>query len=157
MVMGAGILIQQVENNVFVPRIMGDSLNLHPVIVMIGAHLMQKSLAGILGVMLSAPILATRQIWCSTLGIRCSIYHLSPPAFSSARLPPFLQRVFRAWRAFWSAKPFKNHSKSRIFNMSDVPMTVLQETENYSVWQAKEPDGEITYHIELGSDTALFC
>jgi hypothetical protein len=40
--------------------------------------------------------------------------------------------------------------------MSDVPMTVLQETENYSVWQAKEPDGEITYHIELGQVTLHF-
>ena len=32
----------------------------------------------------------------------------------------------------------------------------LAETENYLVWQAEEPDGEITYHIELNNVTLHF-
>lgn len=32
----------------------------------------------------------------------------------------------------------------------------LAETENYIVWRAEEPDGETTYHVELGSFTCHF-
>lgn len=33
---------------------------------------------------------------------------------------------------------------------------MLAETEDFSVWSAKEPDGEITYHLELGQVTVHF-
>jgi hypothetical protein len=29
----------------------------------------------------------------------------------------------------------------------------LAETKNFEVWRAEEPDGEITYHLELGIAT----
>jgi hypothetical protein len=32
----------------------------------------------------------------------------------------------------------------------------LAETDNYMVWQAEEPDGETTYHIELNNVTLHF-
>lgn len=32
----------------------------------------------------------------------------------------------------------------------------LAETENYLVWKAEEPDGETTYHVELGNVTVHF-
>lgn len=32
----------------------------------------------------------------------------------------------------------------------------LAETENYLVWQADEPDGETTYHVELNNITLHF-
>jgi hypothetical protein len=32
----------------------------------------------------------------------------------------------------------------------------LAETENYLVWKADEPDGETTYHVELGNLTIHF-
>ncbi len=57
-VMGAMIVIQQIENNFLVPRIVGDALDLHPLLVLI-AVLMGTSLAGILGAVLAAPVLAT--------------------------------------------------------------------------------------------------
>jgi len=34
--------------------------------------------------------------------------------------------------------------------------TTLAETSNYMLWKAEEPDGEITYHIELGNVTLHF-
>ena len=51
-------LIQGLENNILVPRIVGDALDLHPLIVMISV-LMGASLAGILGAVLAAPVVAT--------------------------------------------------------------------------------------------------
>jgi len=61
LVAGLYILIQQVENNVLVPRIMGYSLDLHPLVVLIGA-LMGASVAGVLGILLAAPTLATLRV-----------------------------------------------------------------------------------------------
>ena len=58
LVLGVMFLIQQVENNLLVPRIVGSALNLHPLEVMISV-LMGASLAGILGAILAAPVLAT--------------------------------------------------------------------------------------------------
>jgi len=55
-------LIQQVENNVLVPRIIGHSLNLHPILVLLGA-LAGGSLAGVLGLLLAAPSVATSRLW----------------------------------------------------------------------------------------------
>ena len=35
-------------------------------------------------------------------------------------------------------------------------METLAETENYVAWQAEEPDGETTYHVELNNVTVHF-
>ncbi|WP_299024868.1 hypothetical protein [uncultured Thermanaerothrix sp.] len=32
----------------------------------------------------------------------------------------------------------------------------IAETENYMAWRAEEPDGEMTYHLELGNFTVHF-
>ncbi len=32
----------------------------------------------------------------------------------------------------------------------------IAETDNYIVWKAEEPDGETTYHVELGTVTLHF-
>ena len=37
--------------------------------------------------------------------------------------------------------------------MDEPIIASLAETENYEVWQAEEPDGEITFHLELGIAT----
>jgi hypothetical protein len=41
-------------------------------------------------------------------------------------------------------------------NALEPETKTLAETENYLVWQADEPDGEVTYHIELNSITVHF-
>jgi len=61
LVIGLYVVIQQLENNVLVPRIIGRSLNLHPLVVIIGA-IAGASLAGILGIFLAAPILASLRV-----------------------------------------------------------------------------------------------
>jgi predicted PurR-regulated permease PerM len=54
-------LIQQFESVILVPRVMGGSLNLHPVVVIL-ALLIGASVGGALGVILAAPFTATARI-----------------------------------------------------------------------------------------------
>lgn len=53
--------LQQLENNFLVPRILGQSLNLHPLVVLTAA-LIGAELGGILGILLAAPIIATLRV-----------------------------------------------------------------------------------------------
>jgi len=61
LVIGLYVVIQQLENNILVPRIIGRSLNLHPLVVIIGV-IAGASLAGILGMFVAAPFLATLRV-----------------------------------------------------------------------------------------------
>jgi len=57
-VLAAGLILQQIEGNWLNPRVMGEAIGLHPMLVMIGA-LMGGILGGVLGIMLAAPVMAT--------------------------------------------------------------------------------------------------
>ncbi len=57
----AMIVVQQIENTLLVPRIVGKALNLHPLLVMVSV-IMGASLAGLLGAILAAPIVASIRI-----------------------------------------------------------------------------------------------
>lgn len=52
------VLIQQLENNLIVPKVLGDALDFPPVVVVIGV-LVGFSVAGILGSLLAIPFMAT--------------------------------------------------------------------------------------------------
>jgi predicted PurR-regulated permease PerM len=58
LVVVAIVVLDQTIDYVLLPRIMGSSLNLHPVLILIGA-IVGASLAGIIGLLLSAPATAT--------------------------------------------------------------------------------------------------
>lgn len=60
-IVGIYFLIQQVENSVIVPRVIGDSVNLHPVVIICGV-LVGFSVAGVLGAFLAAPIVASMRV-----------------------------------------------------------------------------------------------
>lgn len=55
------IIVQQVENNFLVPRIVGGALDLHPIVVIVSVF-MGASLAGVLGAILAAPIVASLKV-----------------------------------------------------------------------------------------------
>ena len=55
-------VIQQIENTILVPRIVGDALDLHALVVLIGV-LMGTSLMGLLGAVLAAPVIATLKLF----------------------------------------------------------------------------------------------
>ncbi len=61
LVAGVYWVIQLIENNLLVPRILGRTLDLHPLSVLI-AVLAGSQMAGILGILLAAPALATLRI-----------------------------------------------------------------------------------------------
>ncbi|NPV09406.1 MAG: AI-2E family transporter [Anaerolineae bacterium] len=61
LVAGIYVLIQQVENNYLVPRIIGGSVRLHPLVVLVGA-IAGARMAGILGIFLAAPVLASARV-----------------------------------------------------------------------------------------------
>ena len=56
-VAGAFLVIQQVENLVLVPRISGESVKLHPALVMV-ALVIGNELAGLLGMLVAVPVTA---------------------------------------------------------------------------------------------------
>lgn len=41
-------------------------------------------------------------------------------------------------------------------NGSGSTTSLMAETENYSAWLSQEPDGEVSYHLELGQATLHF-
>lgn len=42
------------------------------------------------------------------------------------------------------------------YDEQDFDTEVIAETEGYLAWQADEPDGESTYHLELNNITVHF-
>jgi predicted PurR-regulated permease PerM len=57
-VIGLYVAVQQLENTVIVPRVLGDAVELHPLVVMVGV-VVGASVAGILGALLAAPVIAS--------------------------------------------------------------------------------------------------
>ena len=53
----AAVIIQQTENIFLVPHIMGNALELHPVVVLIGIMVLSSRM-GILGAVFAAPMIA---------------------------------------------------------------------------------------------------
>ncbi len=103
------VIIQQVENNILVPRIIGHSLNLHPLVVLLAA-VSGGILAGVLGLLLAAPTVATLRVWLGYV-YRKTVGMDTPPAPVLAPLAPapptrgrewiinLLNRLRRHWRA----------------------------------------------------------
>ena len=57
-----GILIQQVENYVFVPKVMEKSAGIHPIVTLL-ALIVGFKMAGIVGAILSVPVVITTQVF----------------------------------------------------------------------------------------------
>jgi predicted PurR-regulated permease PerM len=106
-VAGASILIQQIENNILVPRIIGHSLDLNPLVVVL-ALLVAGKLAGIVGLLLAAPAVATLKLivgylYWKTVGVQAAIPQV-PVAPAPAR-PGLLRRMWGRLRSGGAAKP----------------------------------------------------
>ena len=76
LIIGIFFLIQQVENLILVPRIMGESLDLHPLVVFI-AVLAGGILAGFFGVLLASPVVATLRL--GTGYLYSKVVEVKPP------------------------------------------------------------------------------
>jgi predicted PurR-regulated permease PerM len=85
LVTGLYLVIQQIEGNLLVPRILGRSLNLHPLVVLIGI-IVGGNVAGILGMLLAAPVLATLRIVSRYIFYR--LYDRDPFAEPEVKVQP---------------------------------------------------------------------
>lgn len=85
-------IIQQLENYILVPRIIGDGVNLHPIVVLCGVAI-GFNVAGILGALFAAPVIATVRI----LGGYIHAKLLDYPVYiqTTARPPNRRPRIFR--------------------------------------------------------------
>jgi predicted PurR-regulated permease PerM len=76
-------IIQQLENYILVPRIIGRGVNLHPIVVLCGVAI-GFNLFGILGALFAAPVIASLRV----LGGYIHAKLLDYPPFQSHPLPP---------------------------------------------------------------------
>lgn len=84
---GIYFIIQQLENNVVVPRVIGDSVNLHPVVVICGV-VVGFSVGNILGAFLAAPLIASLRVVGGYIHAKLLDY----PPFQDGRFPTRNQR-----------------------------------------------------------------
>jgi predicted PurR-regulated permease PerM len=61
-VLGAFLVIQQIENTILIPGILGFSLKMRPLTVLLAA-MAGGSLAGVVGVLLAQPVAAMLRVW----------------------------------------------------------------------------------------------
>ena len=96
---GVYALIQQAENNILVPRIIGQSVNLHPLVVLVGV-IVGATQAGILGAFLAAPVLATVRVVAGYIYAKLLDLPPFPVYFLTAVAPPptWRQRLAQVWQ-----------------------------------------------------------
>jgi len=80
-------IIQQLENSIIVPRVIGSSVNLHPIVVICGVAI-GFNVAGIGGAFLAAPVIASFRVLGGYLHAKLLDY----PPFQGMRLPPMRSR-----------------------------------------------------------------
>ncbi len=159
LVLGVYVGIQQIENYVLIPRIMGHNLNLHPIVVLL-AIIAGGSLAGILGVLLAAPMVATLRVLTIYVYSRLTDQDpfpekeaQKPRAWLGKRLLNYLRR--HLWARQWVIRPALPSDKAgveaicaRIWEGHDYVPQVWEE------WLA-DPHGELTVVERKGRLVAL--
>jgi len=94
------IVLQEISDNILVPRILGSSLHLHPVAILVFALIM-ANLAGLVGLLLSAPTLATLRLFGRY--IYCKLFDLNPWPDPQPIPHPAPERTWARWvRRRWT-------------------------------------------------------
>lgn len=96
------VLLDQAIDYLVIPRLIGQSLNLHPVVILVGA-IVGASLAGVLGLLLSAPSMATLLLLSRYIGRKLQdqspwdppIDALQGASRPSIRIPQLRRRLVR--------------------------------------------------------------
>ncbi len=92
-VLGAYILIQQLENNLIVPKILGDAVELHPLFVMVGV-VVGATAAGLLGALVAAPTIASARVLLAYAHAKILQQDPFPPVPANPAPPPaFMERL----------------------------------------------------------------
>jgi predicted PurR-regulated permease PerM len=102
LVIGLSFVLDQIFDNLIAPRIMGDTLGIHPAAVLIVA-ILATNFIGIVGLVLAAPVLATLRLMGQYI-IR-KLFDLDPwpePEISARpQAPSILKRGYRRLQAWW--------------------------------------------------------
>lgn len=106
LIIGIFFLIQQVENLILVPRIMGESLDIHPLVVFI-AVLAGGVLAGFFGILLASPVVATLRLgtgylYSKVVGVtppRTDVVKPSTPGDRLGNLNDWIKRLRNRFQA----------------------------------------------------------
>jgi predicted PurR-regulated permease PerM len=102
LVIGISFVVDQIFDNLVSPRILGQSLGVHPAAVLVVA-IIAANFIGIIGLVLAAPVLASAQL-LGRYTIR-KMFDQDPwPESEGADLPiqpTFLVRILRRLRAWW--------------------------------------------------------
>ncbi|RMG95218.1 MAG: AI-2E family transporter [Chloroflexi bacterium] len=109
LVLGLYAVIFQMENYYLVPRIIGYHLKLHPLVVILGA-LAGASVAGLLGILLAAPVLATGRL--VLLYVYCKLTDQPPFPDMVTALDEVETAV--SLRPFSSAEPPASHQTKSV-------------------------------------------
>ena len=129
MVMGFYILVQQVENNFIVPRVLGGAVKLHPLVIM-GGVVVGASVAGIAGALLAAPVIASGKEIMSYLYAKILSQNPFPPTQERPKEGPIswqeqLHPLLIRWQRFsvhlqsrW--QPAKNEAQSKSLQEGQV-------------------------------------
>ncbi len=97
-----GLLIDQVFDNLVAPRVMAQTLKVHPAFVLIAA-IIAANLIGILGVVVAAPLLATLQL-VGRYTMR-KLFDRDPwPPEEDVLPPPRVPRWLRKVRGWWQKR-----------------------------------------------------
>jgi predicted PurR-regulated permease PerM len=108
------VILDQVFDNLVTPRLMGETLGVHPAAVLIAA-IVATNLIGIIGLLLAAPVLATLQLF-GRYGLR-KIFDLDPWPEPEVQRPEFawskiLDLVWSRVKMGWErARKWKGETK----------------------------------------------
>lgn len=142
MVTGFYILVQQAENNFIVPRVLGGAVKLHPLVIM-GGVVVGASVAGIVGALLAAPVIASAKEILSYLYAK--ILSQEPFAFTPETLneepvpwPEQLQTLRTRWQRFvaqWLDRWQRNKKEPQVKSLpeSQAPGKIKAELVENSV------------------------
>jgi predicted PurR-regulated permease PerM len=94
-------IMQNIEAIILVPRVMGGSLNLHPFVVIV-AVLAGASLAGVLGIILAAPVVASLRVFGQYIYGKLMD---TDPFPTTVDLRPERRRIINARLLLWPVNP----------------------------------------------------
>ena len=95
----AYFLIQQVENNLVVPKVLGDAVELHPIFVMAGV-IVGATVGGLLGALIAAPSIASARILLSYAYSKILDQDPFPPREHHKKdAPSIMERLQTLWQS----------------------------------------------------------
>jgi predicted PurR-regulated permease PerM len=84
LIVGIHLVFQQIDLNVLIPRLVGRRVRLHPIVVIIGV-ISGAAVAGVLGVVLAAPVIASAR-WIGHY-LKANLYDEDPFLTEEAPTP----------------------------------------------------------------------